>query len=162
MPVAGPSGGGAKPDPVPVPESGVHGDSGSDDGIIGTARPSKPARKRGTATESTSRRPGLTPGTEVTWQDYTTPSGVKYPNYGITCTQCPEGCPGRNHGDLDKFKRACGDIEPLAWLHVWERMPVPRGTKHNKLTPKSADVAAYAEANRAQLTVLRRELLCVG
>ena len=158
-PSVGLGGGGGEPGPPPVPAPVVGGDGDSDDGLIG-AGPLALARPRGsTAGQHEKTCDGLTPGTEITYKDYQTPGGKSYPNYSITCTRCPPGeCPGRTRGDLPQFKAMSGDIEPLAYLHMWEAMVVPSGKRHNKQNPKSAAVASFAEENRDALTALRREL----
>ena len=154
VPVCGgnePLGGGDAP-PPPVPP--VQDD---DDGF---AAPSSSSRRDRSATGILGKTtcPGLTPGTEITFQDYTVPGGSNYPNFIMTCAQCAPIACKRTHGDLDKFRATCGEIEPLAWLHCWERLPLRPGKKHNLMTPPHSDVVVYAEAHRDDLTRLYRDL----
>ena len=103
--------------------------------------------------------PGLTPGTLVRyWPDYSAPGRKAYPNYQIVCAQCAPAECKRTRGDLVEFKKSSGEIEPLAYLHVWERTPAREGKAHNRTGPKQADVVIFAETHREELTALRDQL----
>ena len=101
--------------------------------------------------------PGLD-GSEVSYQDYYFPDGRRMPSFKIRClTHVGQDCE-RGHGDYDKFKTQCGDIEPLAFLHCWLKLDCPR-SKHPRSNPRDRDVAAYAEQHRDELEALRVEVI---
>jgi len=161
VPVCGGDGGGGgvvEPDPVQPPVAVVGGDADSDDEIIGPSHPSVPSRRSGAPKPFSRTCAGLTDLTEITFTDYSTPGGKSYPNYYMTCARClPAEC-GRTRGDLPAFRAQSGDIEPLAFLHIWETLDTPPGKKHSRVQPKSKDVLAFAEEHRDELTAMWREL----
>jgi len=151
-------GGGGEPVPGGEPAPPVEGDGGSDDEVIGAAEPSRPSGKRDRAVPPPTSCKGLTDDTDIVYQPYSTPTGKAYPNYTFYCAQCkPMHC-ARTRGDLPKFKSTSGEIEPIAFLHVWEQVQVPPGKKHNRVNPDPCDVTVFAETHRDELTALYNEL----
>ena len=147
---APPGGGNAEP-PVPLEDN-------DDDGFVGAASSSTRRPPKKGIVGASRECAGLTEGTSIIWQDYTTPAGQSYPNFTMRCAQClPRAC-SRVHGDLDKFKRASGEVEPLAWLHVWERMAQQEGKNHNRINPKQGEVVIYAATHRDALEAMGKFL----
>jgi len=158
VPVCGP-GGGAPPPGGDDPIDSGPGES-SEDEIRGAASSStqphpKPRAKQKALSHT---EPGLTPGTEITWTDYVTPAGKPYPNFFMTCVQCLPNVCGRTRGDIAAFTSMCGEVEPIAFLHEWEKLPQVPGKRHNRLNPASGDVVAFAETHKDALAALNSKL----
>jgi len=152
----GPGRSGKKPS-VPSPSSS-HPDDGSDD-VIGPAPPEEPANPRPPLKDDEVSAAGLTDGTFIVYCDYRNrKTGKAYPNFVMYCSQCPGGACHRTRGDLDDHKTMAGDIEPLAFLHVWECMELNE-RKHNLRKPRAEAVAQFAEEHRGELTELRALLV---
>ena len=89
------------------------------------------------------------------------PTGAPYPNFQISCPREDHAhvdCM-RTRGDIPKHRLMCGDVEVLAFLHVWTQVEVKPGKNHPMTFPKPKDVAAYAEAHRDELLALRQIVL---
>jgi len=85
--------------------------------------------------------------------DYTVPAtGVHFtPNWQI---QCPnpdhKRCFKKRHVN-DAHTAACGEVEPVSFLHVWTETPRAPGKSHSKTDPDQDAVVAFANAHREEL-----------
>ena len=154
------SSGESEPDPIMSGRGGAGEDNEPEDVVIGGGGPAPKRRRGDNVVPKASEVPGLIPGTVLHFQDYVVPgTGKAYPNFWMTCSHCtgPKQC-YRTRGDLDKFRRMHGPIEPLAFLPAWEPLQATENKTHNKVDPNPRDVAAFAEANRDALADMRRRL----
>ena len=84
--------------------------------------------------------------------DYITPGGVRFSaNWTLQCTR-----PGHHKCFKKKHVSAastalCGDIQPLALLHVWQEVDPEPGKRHNSAEPTSEQVAGFAAEHGAEL-----------
>jgi len=94
--------------------------------------------------------------------DYVTPGGIRFSaNWQIKCLNPHHRrrCAKKVHVSAGSTSR-CGDIEPLAFLHVWGEMPVDDNAEspHSRQPPPEDAVVAYAAAHGEEL----REVLARG
>ena len=59
--------------------------------------------------------------------------------------KCPTNawCNGRTRGCVPKHMARFGEVEPVAWLHAWGRMPCTPDTRHSRGSPTDEAVAAF-------------------
>ena len=97
--------------------------------------------------------------------DYVTPGGVRFTsNWQIKCLNPlhPRRCFKKRHINADSTSR-CGDIEPLAFLHVWAAGEGRDGKPHSRTDTAIEDVVAYAESHGEELReVLARGVALIG
>ena len=87
---------------------------------------------------------------------YATPDDTAFTaNYQIKCNQHAGRCIKKRHVTAGSTA-ACGEIEVLAFLHVWAAGPVIPGKSHSNSPPDQAEVVAYAEDHREELEELVR------
>ena len=140
------------PPPVPVPLPPRPDD---DDGIMsGPAKAAPPLpppgpRARGTGREKRGFVPTLD-GAEAYFKNHTHP--VTRKSYANFILKCPRhvGCE-KTKGFHGPHQRAYGDVGALAYLHAWIPTNPEPGKTHTSAEPTVAEVAAYAEARRADL-----------
>ena len=128
------------PVPAPVPPVVVGPPEESEEAYFAVPVPPAPVdRER----EHADFKDGLD-GCRVRWQAYVTPMGVPQPNFMVKCPHhnaCYKTC-----GTIPRHQKQFGDIEPLAILHAWAKLPwAPEaGGTHRGLNPTKQQVRAYA------------------
>ena len=158
---SGPSSGGGCPgggEPVAEPGPGV--DPPGDDDLVVAVVP-RPEDPQPRADRRQGRWKDALGGGKISFDDCTTPAGVRRPNWKITCIVCPayKGCK-KGKGIHDENLAKYGRIGPLVYLHAWRHVSLV-GTvkKHSRLEPTAAEMEAVMAAHGPELEALADECL---
>ena len=96
-------------------------------------------------------------GGQCFYEAYQGPGGNTYKNWILRCHR-HDNCE-KTRGVADFSTNNYGELEPLAYLHAWRDMDVPRDKVHRRCIPKFSDVSRQIDTNLQALAELNAQFL---